>query len=161
MGSATLLRGCSILVVEDEPLIVLELTDLFASAGARVIAASTCDQGRTALGRHRISAALLDYVLRGANVAPLCQHLAACQVPYMFYTGYLDLEQSYPHAIIVPKPAGSEVLLTAMANLLDATGSQTSAQAPSSVGGHLGGRDPFPHLLKFGQRQQVAQRSPR
>ena len=134
MGSATLMRGRSILIVEDEPLIKLELTDLFESAGAHVIAASTCKQGLMAIGRHEVSAALLDYVLWEGNVAPLCRHLAEHQVPFMFYTGYHDLERSYPNAIIVQKPAGKEVLLAAMAGLIAANGSQIDTQSPSVIG---------------------------
>ena len=134
MGSATLMRGRSILVVEDEPLIKLELTDLFESAEAHVIAASTCKQGLMAIGRYQISAALLDYVLWEDNVAPLCRQLAERQVPFMFYTGYHDLERSYPHAVIVQKPAGPEVLLAAMAGLIAATGPQSDTQSPSAIG---------------------------
>jgi CheY-like chemotaxis protein len=134
MGSATLMRGRSILVVEDEPLIKLELTDLFASAGAHVIATSTCKQALMAIGRHQVSAALLDFVLWEGNVAPLCRRLAERQVPFMFYTGYHDLERSYPHAIIVQKPAGSEVLLAAMAGLIAATEPQSGRESPSAIG---------------------------
>jgi CheY-like chemotaxis protein len=134
MGSATLMRGSSILVVEDEPLIKLELTDLFESAGAQVIAVSTCQQGLTAIARQQVSAALLDYVLLEGNVAPLCRHLAERRVPFMFYTGYLDLERSYPRSIIIHKPAGNEVLLAAMAGLIAATGAQSGAQSPSAIG---------------------------
>jgi DNA-binding response OmpR family regulator len=134
MGSATLMRGRSILVVEDEPLIKLELTDLFQSAGAHVIAASTCQQGLIAIGRQKVSAALLDYGLWEGNVAPLCRHLAERQVPFMFYTGYLDLERSYPHAVIVQKPAGKDVLLAAMAGLIAATEPQSDTQSPSAIG---------------------------
>jgi CheY-like chemotaxis protein len=134
MGSATLMRGSSILVVEDEPLIKLELTELFESAGAQVIAVSTCQQGLTAIGRHQVSAALLDYVLWEGNVAPLCRRLAELRVPFMFYTGYLDLERSYPRSIIIQKPAAADVLLAAMAGLMGATGQQSAAQSASAIG---------------------------
>jgi CheY-like chemotaxis protein len=134
MGSATLMRGSSILVVEDEPLIKLELTELFESAGAQVIAVSTCQQGLTAIGRHQVSAALLDYVLWEGNVAPLCRRLAERRVPFMFYTGYLDLEQSYPRSIIIQKPAAADVLLAAMAGLIGATRPHSEAQSPAAIG---------------------------
>jgi CheY-like chemotaxis protein len=135
MGSATLMRGSSILVVEDEPLIKLELTELFESAGAQVIAVSTCQQGLTAIGRHQVSAALLDYVLWDGNVAPLCRRLAERRVPFMFYTGYLDLERSYPRSVIIQKPAAADVLLAAMAGLVGA-GPQSAAQSASAIGRH-------------------------
>jgi DNA-binding response OmpR family regulator len=127
MGSATLLRGRSILIVENEPLIRLELMSLFEGAGARVIAASTSKQGFTAIRHNQISAAILDYGLQEDNVALLCRYLAVCQIPFMFYTGYSELERNYPRAIIVQKPGSTEVLLAAMAILIGPAGSQTAA----------------------------------
>ena len=117
MGSATVLAGRSILVVEDHPLIRLELTSLFESVGAQVIATRTREQAIMAVEKYRIRAALLDYGLREDNVAPLCDLLARCQIPYMFYTGYPDLGQSYPGVIVVEKPASAEVLVATMAKL--------------------------------------------
>jgi DNA-binding response OmpR family regulator len=146
MESPTLLRGRSILVVEDEPLIRLNLMDLFESAGAHVITASTCKQGLLAMGQHQICAAVLDYVLLGVDVEPLCRRLAESQVPFMFYTGYLDLEQRYPHVIIVQKPARTEALLAAMTSLVDPATSRCSAQCPSAIGHHAGSRSPFPKV---------------
>jgi DNA-binding response OmpR family regulator len=118
MASATLLKGRSILVVEDDPLIRLELTSLFESASAQVVATSTCEQAVIAIEQNQIRAALLDHGLREDNIVPLCRRLAECQIPYMFYTGYPDLEQRYPRAIIVQKPASAEVLLASMAGLI-------------------------------------------
>ena len=120
MGSAALLKGRSILVVEDDPLIRLELTSLFESVGAQVTATSTYEQAVAAIEQNQICAALLDHGLQEDNIAPLCRLLAERQIPYMFYTGYPDLEQNYPRAIIVQKPASSEVLLTRMADLIGA-----------------------------------------
>jgi CheY-like chemotaxis protein len=118
MGSAALLKGRSILVVEDDPLIRLELTSLFESVGAQVTATSTYEQAVAAIEQNQICAALLDHGLQEDNIAPLCRLLAERQIPYMFYTGYPDLEQNYPRAIIVQKPASAEVLLTRMADLI-------------------------------------------
>jgi DNA-binding response OmpR family regulator len=118
MGSTTLFKGRSILVLEDEPLIRFEVTSLFESVGALVIPARTCKQAIAAIEERQICAALLDHGLRGDNVAPLCMLLANCQIPYMFYTGCPDLEQTYPRTIIIQKPASAEVLLTSMSHLL-------------------------------------------
>jgi len=118
MGSAARLKGRSILVVEDDPLIRLELTCLFESVGAQVVAASTYAQAVTAIEHKQIRAALLDHGLQEDDIAPLCRLLAEWHIPYMFYTGYPDLEQNYPRAIIVQKPASGEVLLTKMAELI-------------------------------------------
>jgi CheY-like chemotaxis protein len=118
MGSETVLKGCLILIVEDDPLIRSELTDLFESAGAHIVAARTCEEAVSAILQHQTCAALLDYGIRGDNVAQLGKLLSEGQIPYMFYTGYSDLEQIYPNAIIVEKPACGKVLLGAMADLV-------------------------------------------
>ena len=118
MGREILMKGHSILIVEDDPLIRLELTNLFESVGAQVIGARTGEEALKAIGEFRICAALLDYGLQEDNAAQLCRHLSECQIPYMFYTGYPDLQQIYPRAVIVEKPASGEVLLGAMADLI-------------------------------------------
>src|SRR3974390_810900 len=118
MGSATTLAGRSILTVEDDQLITLELISLFESAGAQVIAARTSEQAVTAIERYQICAALLDHGLHDENVALFCGLLRNRQIPFMFYTGYADLEQSYPGVVIVQKPACADVLLAKMAAVL-------------------------------------------
>jgi DNA-binding response OmpR family regulator len=127
MGSPGLLRGRTILIVESELLIRLEVASLLEAAGAQVIAASTTRQGLAALGQHHVCAALLDYGLPEDNAAELCRQLAERQIPFMFYTGHSELERSYPHAIIVEKPANPDVLLAAMVDLTAPLGSQTAA----------------------------------
>jgi DNA-binding response OmpR family regulator len=118
MGSETHLKGCSILVVEDDPLISFELTSLFESVGAQIRAVGTWKEAVLEIGQYQICAALLDHGLHEDNVAQLCEYLTECQIPYMFYTGCPDLEQMYPCAVVVQKPASGEVLLASMAKLL-------------------------------------------
>jgi CheY-like chemotaxis protein len=47
MGSATLLAGRSILIVDDEPLIALHLKELFESEGAKVFIAASPARARS------------------------------------------------------------------------------------------------------------------
>ena len=118
MGSESPLTERSVLIVEDDPLIRLELIDLFQSVGARAIAASTCDQAVEATAQYHICAALLDYMVGEDSVAQLCRELSEYQIPYMFYTGYPDLEQVFPGAVIVEKPASGEALIGCMTDLI-------------------------------------------
>ena len=116
MGSAFPLTGRSILVVEDEPLISLEMTALFESAGAKVLHARTVTE---AVDRaDGLSAAVLDYGLGGENLPALCALLSERRIPFMFYSGYSDIQRTYPDAVIVQKPASANALLTAMAGLV-------------------------------------------
>ena len=118
MGSETHLAGRSILVVEDDPLISFELTSLFESVGAQICAVRTWKEAIPAIDQYEICAALLDHGLHEDNIAQLCGYLTECQIPYIFYTGCPDLEQRYPCAVVVQKPASGEVLLASMAKLL-------------------------------------------
>jgi CheY-like chemotaxis protein len=135
VGSATFLKGRSILIVEDHPLIRLELTSLFESVGAQVLAAGNREQAVIAIERCHIGAALLDHGPEEDSVAALCALLTESQIPFMFYTGYPDLEQSYPRAVIIQKPASGEVLLATMANLVVNDRSGGSRLQPDGVAG--------------------------
>jgi CheY-like chemotaxis protein len=126
MGSPGLLRGRTILIVESELLIRLEVANLFEAAGAQIIAASTTPQGLAAIGHHHVCAAILDYGLPEDNAAELCHQLAERQIPFMFYTGHSELARSYPRAIIVEKPANPDVLLAAMVDLTAPIGPQAA-----------------------------------
>src|SRR5215813_855023 len=100
MGSATLLKGRGILIVEDHPVIRLELANLFESVGAQVAGVAKFEQAVMTIGQYSICAALLDHRLQEGNVAPLCALLTKFQIPYMIYTGYPDPQQIYPYATI-------------------------------------------------------------
>jgi response regulator RpfG family c-di-GMP phosphodiesterase len=127
MGSAYPLTGRSILVVEDEPLISMEMTALFESAGAKVRQARTVAEaaGRT----DGVSAAVLDYRLGEENAPALCALLTERHIPFMFYSGYADLEKTYPGALVIPKPSSANALLVAMAGLVV----PRAARLPSST----------------------------
>jgi CheY-like chemotaxis protein len=141
MGSETLLKGRSILVVEDDPVISFELISLFESVGAQIHAARTWKEAVLAIGQYQICAASLDHGLQEDNVAQLCGYLTECRIPYMFYTGCPDLELRYPCAVVVQKPANGAVLLASMAKLLvtdphDRAASVATGLRPRA---HLGG----------------------
>ncbi len=131
MGSAHPLTGRSILVVEDEPLIALEMTALFESAGAKVLPARTLAESVGLIGQARVSAAVLDYGLGNDSVLTLCDYLRDRGIPFMFYTGHGHVQGSYPKVVVVQKPASGDALLAAMARLVvqrtDAPADQTAA----------------------------------
>ena len=127
MGSAYPLAGRSILVVEDEPLIALEIAGLFESAGARVRTTNRLADALGLVEQNLWSGAVLDYRIGLDDVRLLCRCLAERRVPFMFYTGLADLSEMFPGAVVVQKPATGEALLTGMSTLVsrqaDARGS--------------------------------------
>ena len=120
MGSAYRLSGRSVLVVEDEPLISLEMTAIFEGAGAKVLPARTLAEAVRLIGQDDVSAAVLDFGLGGEGVSTLCGHLRELNIPFMFYTGFGDIDafRHWPEAPVVSKPVEGCVLIDAVASLL-------------------------------------------
>lgn len=61
MGGANLLAGRSVLVLEDEPLIALDMAELIADCGGRSLLVRTCRQAVQLSETEDLSAAILDY----------------------------------------------------------------------------------------------------
>jgi DNA-binding response OmpR family regulator len=118
MGSLYPLTGQSILVVEDEPLIALEIAAVLRSAGARVCSARNAAQARIQLAQGAPHAVVLDYALGDDDATKLCTQLAEHHIPFMLYSGYPDLQEKFPKRVVVPKPATGDALLSAVAAIV-------------------------------------------
>src|SRR5437660_4486846 len=81
------LFGCSILIVEDEPLIALDLQAALCAVGAGIIAATDAAEALRLIRRNEISAAVIDVKLGNLDSLEVCQSLFHRRVPYLFYTG--------------------------------------------------------------------------
>lgn len=84
------LEGKRILIVEDEPLIGIMLTDILESVGCVVLGpAYDVRQAMNYLDVDRIDCAVLDVNLgAGQTSAPIADALEARKIPFMFATGY-------------------------------------------------------------------------
>ena len=84
------LRGCKIMVVEDEFLIADDLAAVLRQEGATVVgpAPSLPKAMRLASDEERIDAAILNVNLDGIAVFPLAAELQARGIPFLFLTGY-------------------------------------------------------------------------
>jgi len=118
------LRGCRVLVVEDEALVGRIFEEVLLDAGAEVIGpAASIEEAllliETAAAGGGVDAATLDINLQGAMVSPVADHLAALGVPFVFTTGYGEGCDRGPHAAapILAKPFGPDTLVSAVKNL--------------------------------------------
>src|SRR4030081_2019607 len=85
------LKGCRILVVEDEYLVAADLTASLEALGAEVVGpAASVNQALSLLENHggRLHGAVLDINLRDERVYPVADVLTARGVPFVFTTGY-------------------------------------------------------------------------
>jgi DNA-binding NarL/FixJ family response regulator len=129
--SAGRLRGASVLVVEDEPVVALELEAILGDEGARVVGPASDIEESLRLARSaRISVALLDVRLARQSITPVAEALARRGVPFVFYSGqteFDDVRAAWPKAIFIAKPAPSHRLITALSELAPAAPATTGA----------------------------------
>ena len=118
------LRGCHVLVVEDEMLVGMELESLLERQGCAVIGpASTFGRALALLDHEQVDAALLDLNLNGEPATPVAAALTTQGVPFVLVTGYSGSQSSEPelqHAARVDKPVNHQDLVRALAHVLGA-----------------------------------------
>ena len=112
------LRGRSILVVEDEPLIALHIADCFRQAGAAVYSAHNLQDGLRLAGHPDLCAAIVDFGLGDGNGVGLCEHLRERGIPFVLHTGYTNPSEACGADIVVPKPADPSDLVTTITRLI-------------------------------------------
>lgn len=111
------LAGSRILVVEDEPMIALDLEQLLRSAGAVVRTASGVQEALDLIGTEAFSAAVVDHGLRNEKSRAIYDELDSHSVPFVVYTGY-DEVTGRPTQALIRKPAEPAKLIDALRSLL-------------------------------------------
>jgi signal transduction histidine kinase/DNA-binding response OmpR family regulator len=117
------LAGKRLLVVDDEPLVALDIASALESAGAEVVGpAGTAKEALAIIGKTTLDAALLDANLRGQPVDEIAAALTARNIPFLFVTGYGpgSLPKAFAKTAMLSKPFSHEQLLTAAAALVTA-----------------------------------------
>jgi CheY-like chemotaxis protein len=113
MANSLDLAGRSILVVEDEALVRVDLTSRLRDAGATVIAASRLDKALELAGHPHVSAGVLDFDLGGADSTPVCWKLVDRSIPFVFQTGRIySAFRQWPSAPVILKPSSHGLIAT-------------------------------------------------
>jgi DNA-binding response OmpR family regulator len=116
------LSGVRILVVEDDPLLLMDLETILTDAGADLV--GVCRSVAEALPcveAEGLAAAVLDFRLGCETATPIARLLAARGTPFMFYTGQVDTEPGlaeWPDRKVVQKPALPRAIVAAVAALI-------------------------------------------
>jgi DNA-binding response OmpR family regulator len=111
------LQGLSILIVEDEPLIALDIAEMLESEGARVAIAGTVKQAFALVEHARVAAGILDHALSEGDTSALCRKLDDLNIPYLIYTGASRIEGPCSQAPVLDKPASYDELVAAVLHL--------------------------------------------
>jgi DNA-binding NtrC family response regulator len=122
------LSGRSILVVEDEPLIALDIVESLKAAGAEIVTANLLSQALRLAAERRLSAAVLDYRIGTSDSSPICEFLEKRRVPFLIYSGYEVPSHRFPDVPVLGKPATPHRLVTAVADLCAQRRSEEAAE---------------------------------
>jgi CheY-like chemotaxis protein len=115
------LEGKRILVIEDEPLLAMDIASRLQDAGAYVIGpVGNAPAALSMIEQYRFHAALLDANLGGHPVDDVATSLACNNVPFAFVSGYdrASLPRSFGDAELLPKPFDADQLLELTAKLV-------------------------------------------
>lgn len=117
------LAGRSIMLVEDEALVAMDVENALIDAKANVIGPISDIDASVAIARDaHIDAAILDINLNGRDVFPAADLLQARGVPFIFQTGHgqeQDLQDRYPDVPVCQKPMDIQLLLRVLSALLE------------------------------------------
>ena len=114
----TSLAGRSILIVEDEPLIALDLVTAFQQAGAIVLAARSLADASRLVEHDGLSAAVVDFGLGDNDAGALCVRLEQRRIPFILHSGYSHHGPACRSGIVVPKPASPATLIETVVVML-------------------------------------------
>lgn len=112
--------GANILIIEDEPLIALDMEQTVTAAGFTVvgIVRNTAAALRT-LEQEKVDVAILDANLNGQSAAPIAQRLRAEGIPFLAVSGYsrAQLGEWLGAAPLLGKPFAAERLIAEIIQL--------------------------------------------
>lgn len=118
------MKKVNVLIVEDELLIAMDLSDQLETGGYEVLGpASTVAAALAVLNAQRPDACILDVNLRGEISAPVAERLKLENVPFLLSSAYgsdtLDVYEAFQGIANVGKPAPAH-LVSLIATLLEA-----------------------------------------
>jgi CheY-like chemotaxis protein len=118
--SSVALAGKRLLIVEDEPLVALDLAAKLTDEGIEVAGpVSSAEEALRIIEATSLDGALLDANLHGHPVDSIAEALAQRGVPLVFVTGYgrQSLPRAFASAALLPKPFSNDQLIEALIQL--------------------------------------------
>ena len=121
MNDNSPLSGVTVLVVEDDVLLAMDLEDTLVGMGAVVDVCHALDEAMARADGDDFAVAVLDFSLGSDSVAPLARRLARRNTPFVLHTGMSRSEPNlmeWKDFVIVEKPASPHTLIVAIKNVL-------------------------------------------
>lgn len=116
-----LIRGKRVLVVDDEPIVAMDIEAALTDNGVEVVGpAGSIESAQALIDAGGFQAALLDVNLGGRKVDELAAALTRLNIPFAFLTGYerKDLPQPFRQAPMLAKPFSRAEVIAMLGELL-------------------------------------------
>ena len=116
------LQGLRILLVEDDPLIRLDLETSLAEFGAIVTAVSNVGAAFAALADATPDFAVLDFELGAETSEPIAEVVQARNVPFLYLSGYSEHDERFsrwPGIGVLAKPLSAVRIARGIKDLLN------------------------------------------
>ena len=126
------LTGLRILVVEDEPMIVMLLEDMLGDLGCAVVGpAYNADKALGLIQSEKFDAAILDVNLGGQRTTPVAEALQSKDIPFFFATGYgnAGATGTFSQQLVLTKPFTQSQLEAALQSLFAADNERPGLRA--------------------------------
>jgi len=121
LATDTPLAGKSILVVDDEPLIAMDIVASLEDQGCQIVGpAATLQRAMSLVESQKIDAALLDANLAGEPIDALAAVLVRRKIPFAFVSGYgrEGLPEAFRQKALVKKPFQRQRLIDVVQQML-------------------------------------------
>ncbi|HEY7120806.1 MAG TPA: hypothetical protein VH475_29750 [Tepidisphaeraceae bacterium] len=112
------LAGRSMLVVEDDPIIAVDVVQGLQAAGASVSEARMLSDALCKVECPELSAAVLDHALNDGDASQICDRLDQWCIPFVIYSGYDYVEGPCAEGEHVRKPVPPSLLVRTVIDLL-------------------------------------------
>ena len=112
------LRGLTILVVENELLIAMDIAQALEAAGASATVTTTARHAIILADHDGLAGAIMDHGLSDGDSTAVCARLNERGIPYISYSGYEPVAGADPAAPYISKPVSMKVLMSALEDLL-------------------------------------------
>ncbi|MET0530180.1 MAG: response regulator [Microvirga sp.] len=123
------------LIVEDEPLIAVELGDVLTSRGVKEVGYATMAEATEAVARRRWGVVLLDIGLgTGESMLALAASLRKGKVPFIFCSGSSERPAGFERVPLVRKPYRPSDIIAALL-MAGVSQIETQGAGPASVDG--------------------------
>jgi len=115
------LRGLRIMLVEDDPLICLDLEVSLSELGAIVTPTSSVQGALEIVASARLDFAVLDFELGALTSEPIAHAAIARDVPFLYLSGYSERDERFarwPGIEVLVKPISALVVARHIRNAL-------------------------------------------